>query len=233
MRRAVCNTVITQVGAGAGSAQGPTLGRLVEALPRIRRRVDECLDAQTACREYALAAVIKLVDATAIRAGGENSARETEARGATTLQKSDVTTPQGSIRLAFTGKGGKQVTKDIYSPRLLAAIKRLRRLPGRRLFQYRDAEGNIRRVRAAEVNAFLRDLSGRRISLKDFRTDVRLHAGPRGARADPAGRQSTSPSPTDARSGPRCCHRAREYADDLPQELCRTKLSSMRSRTEA
>lgn len=146
------------------------LARLVEALPRIRRRVDECLDAQTAGRAYALAAVIKLVDATAIRAGGENSMRETEARGATTLQKSDATTPQRSIRLAFTGKGGKQVFKEIRSPALLTAIKRLRCLPGRRLFQYRDPDGNIRRVRAAEVNAFLRDLSGRRISLKDFRT---------------------------------------------------------------
>src|SRR5262249_39120222 len=48
--------------------------------------------------------------------------------------------------------------------------RRLRRLPGRRLFQYRNGGGIVARVRASEVNAFLRDLAGKRISLKDFRT---------------------------------------------------------------
>ena len=46
----------------------------------------------------------------------------------------------------------------------------LRRLPGRRLFQYRSEDGSVRQVRAREVNAFLRTLADVRISLKDFRT---------------------------------------------------------------
>jgi DNA topoisomerase-1 len=41
--------------------------------------------------------------------------------------------------------------------------------PGRRLFQFRDSDGNIRQVRAGDVNGFLRDVVGRRLSLKDFR----------------------------------------------------------------
>jgi DNA topoisomerase-1 len=45
-------------------------------------------------------------------------------------------------------------------------------LPGRRLFQYRDAEGALRAVRAGEVNAYLCAIAGRRLSLKDFRTLV-------------------------------------------------------------
>src|SRR5262249_11897964 len=146
------------------------LARLVQALPRIRRRIEECLASRKPGREYALAAVIKLVDVTAIRAGGEISAREAETRGATTLHKSDVTMSQGSIRLAFIGKGGKEITKEVRSAVLQSAISPLRRLPGQRLFQYLDADGKVRCVRAAEVNAFLREVAGRRISLKDFRT---------------------------------------------------------------
>ncbi len=43
-------------------------------------------------------------------------------------------------------------------------------MPGRRLFQYRADDGEVRHVTAHEVNTFLRELAGVRISLKDFRT---------------------------------------------------------------
>ncbi len=42
-------------------------------------------------------------------------------------------------------------------------------IPGRRLFQYRGADG-VRIVTAPDVNAFLREIAGVKISLKDFRT---------------------------------------------------------------
>jgi DNA topoisomerase-1 len=46
----------------------------------------------------------------------------------------------------------------------------LQRLPGRRLFQYRDDTGAIQSVKSAQVNQFLREIAGAKISLKDFRT---------------------------------------------------------------
>ncbi|MDU6747822.1 MAG: DNA topoisomerase IB, partial [Bradyrhizobium sp.] len=42
--------------------------------------------------------------------------------------------------------------------------------PGRRMFQYRDAQGVVRAVSTTQVNAFLREIAGIKISLKDFRT---------------------------------------------------------------
>jgi len=50
------------------------------------------------------------------------------------------------------------------------AVRILRELPGKRLFQYRDASGTVRGVSTASVNAFLREIAGIKISLKDFRT---------------------------------------------------------------
>ncbi|HMF12198.1 MAG TPA: hypothetical protein VKE94_07825, partial [Gemmataceae bacterium] len=50
------------------------------------------------------------------------------------------------------------------------AIALLQRLPGRRLFQYRDDAGVIQPVKSAQVNQFLREIAGAKISLKDFRT---------------------------------------------------------------
>ena len=72
----------------------------------------------------------------------------------------------------FKGKGGRAVSKEVRNPRLRAAPSRLTALPGRRLFQYRGDDGGLRQLKAGDVNAFLRSVAGRRISLKDFRTLV-------------------------------------------------------------
>jgi DNA topoisomerase-1 len=142
----------------------------VEALPRIRRSVAQHLSGQEPTRELALAAVIELVARSAIRPGGESYARLNGTRGATTLHKSNVRISGDVILLSFRAKGGKEVCKEFSAPRLGAAIEILRRVPGRRLFQYRDQDGSVREVRAREVNEFLRALAAAPISLKDFRT---------------------------------------------------------------
>jgi DNA topoisomerase-1 len=146
------------------------LARLAEALPRIRRSVAQHLAGTEPTRELALAAVIELVARSAIRPGGESYARMHGTRGAATLLKSDVTLAGETITLAFRSKGGKDVRKSFAAPRLCQVIEVLRRVPGRRLFQYRDDDGTIRRVRARDVNQFLRALAAEQVSLKDFRT---------------------------------------------------------------
>jgi DNA topoisomerase-1 len=145
------------------------LTRLVEALPRIRRSVARHLGAQKPTHELALAAVIELVARSAIRSGGENYARMHGTRGAATLLKSNVTIAGETVTLSFRSKGGKEVHKEFSAPRLCTAIDVVRRLPGRRLFQYRDDDGAVRAVQARQVNGFLRSLAGVSISLKDFR----------------------------------------------------------------
>ena len=148
------------------------LARLAKALPAIRRAVTRGLSSEEIDRRFVAACVIELVSRTAIRAGSEEYARERGTRGATTLLKSNVRLGAGGIvTLSFKAKGGKVVTKDVKSARLHAAVSRLLELPGRRLFQCREADA-VRAVRAAEVNAFLQEVAGRRISLKDFRTLV-------------------------------------------------------------
>jgi DNA topoisomerase I len=114
--------------------------------------------------------VIELVACSAIRSGRESYARERGTRGAATLLKSNVAVDGDRITLSFRGKGGKRVTKEFACPRFAGVIDRLRALPGRRLFQYRAENGEVRPVRAREVNVFLREIAGVQISLKDFRT---------------------------------------------------------------
>jgi DNA topoisomerase-1 len=146
------------------------LARLVGALPKIRRNVSAHLSGDTPTREFALAAVIELIARTAIRPGSESYARLSGTRGASTLLKSNVTVEDDCIVLTFKAKGGKAVRKECDAAKLVRAIGILRALPGKRMFQYRDNSGNIRVVNTTQVNEFLREIAGIKISLKDFRT---------------------------------------------------------------
>jgi DNA topoisomerase-1 len=117
-----------------------------------------------------MAAIIELVARSAIRPGSEQYARLRGTRGAATLLKSNVSVYGETVALRFRAKGGKLIEKEVHAPRLAAAVTVLRELPGRRLFQYRAENGQVRAASANDVNLFLRDIAGVQISLKDFRT---------------------------------------------------------------
>ncbi len=146
------------------------LGKLVAALPKIRRKVSAFLSGDEPTREFALSAVIELIARTAIRPGNESYARLNGTRGATTLLKSNVTLEDDSLVLTFKAKGGKAVRKECDAAKLVRAIGILRDVPGKRMFQYYDRSGVVRAASTTAVNAFLRELAGIKISLKDFRT---------------------------------------------------------------
>jgi DNA topoisomerase I len=139
-------------------------------LPRIRRAVNKHLAAGEPTREFALAAVIELISLSAIRPGSESYAKANGTRGAATLLKSNITVNGSTIALKFRAKGGKNIEKVFRCPRGAAAIKLLRALPGRRMFQYLGEDGSPRIVTASDVNAFLREIAGVKITSKDFRT---------------------------------------------------------------
>ncbi|MEH2530700.1 DNA topoisomerase-1 [Bradyrhizobium sp. AZCC 1588] len=146
------------------------LAKLVAALPKIRRKVSAYLSGDEPTREFALSAVIELIARTAIRPGNESYARLNGTRGATTLLKSNVTLEDDCLVLTFKAKGGKAVRKECDAAKLVRAIGILRTVPGKRMFQYRDRSGVVRAASTTAVNAFLREIAGIKISLKDFRT---------------------------------------------------------------
>jgi DNA topoisomerase I len=146
------------------------LAKLVAALPKIRRNVAKHLAGDEPTREFALSAAIELIARTAIRPGNESYARLNGTRGATTLLKSNVTLEDDCVVLTFKAKGGKAVRKECKAEKLARAIRILQTVPGKRMFQYRDANGVVRGVSTTTVNGFLREIAGIKISLKDFRT---------------------------------------------------------------
>ena len=149
------------------------LTALAAALPRVRRRIREDLDAEAGSKARALAIGVALIDRTSMRVGRERYLAERGTRGAGTLMTRDVTVKGDQIRITFPAKSGKQSSYTIADEQLAAAIKRIKTIPGKRLLMLINGAGGPRPIRTDEINAYLKDITGVPVSAKDFRT---LHA---------------------------------------------------------
>jgi DNA topoisomerase-1 len=144
-----------------------TFGRV---LPAIRERVDADLRRRGSSRERVLAAVVRLMEITLFRIGNSEYARANKSYGLTTLRDRHVEIDGTRIHLSFRGKRGIRHETDINDRRLARIIKDCRDLPGYELFQYVDDNGNRHTIDSADVNDYLREISGEEITAKDFRT---------------------------------------------------------------
>src|ERR1700741_3905445 len=139
-------------------------------LPRIRRRIDRDLRRPELTREKVLATIVRLLERTLIRVGNEEYARANRSYGLTTLREKHVDVAGARVRFRFRGKSGKDHALDVRDRRVARVIRRLQDLPGQELFRYVDAEGAVHSIDSADVNDYLREITGADLTAKDFRT---------------------------------------------------------------
>jgi DNA topoisomerase I len=140
------------------------------ALPAIRAKVAEHMALRGLPREKVLATVVHLLETTLIRVGNDDYARQNESYGLTTLRNKHVKVEGTQLRFQFKGKSGKTWKLQIRDRRVAKIVKGCQDLPGQELFAYVDEDGQPRDVTSADVNAYLREITGTDITAKDFRT---------------------------------------------------------------
>lgn len=148
-------------------------GRLIafaQTLPRIRARVEADVRRRGLPREKVLAAVVQLLEKTLIRVGNEEYVRQNGSIGLTTMRDRHAKVHRNGVRFAFRGKSGIQHAVDLRDARLARIVKACRDLPGYELFQYIDDDGRRQVIDSADVNEYLRQISGEDFTAKDFRT---------------------------------------------------------------
>jgi DNA topoisomerase IB len=141
-------------------------------LPAARERIRADLDGTELTRERVLACAVRLLDRGFFRVGGEDYAVENESYGLATMRKEHVRVSKGILTFDYTAKSGKHLHKSLAEPEVgavIAALKR-RRGGGEELLAYRGPEGEWVDVKSADINAYLRDVTGGDDSAKDFRT---------------------------------------------------------------
>jgi DNA topoisomerase-1 len=141
-----------------------------EQLPKLRQRLATDRAGQALSREQVLATVVSLMAETGARVGNDRYRVENGSFGLTTLLDRHAKFTGKGLVLAFRGKGGKPYRALVSDERLSRLVRRCRDIPGQRLFQYLDADGARRWVGSADVNRYLQQLGGERLTAKTFRT---------------------------------------------------------------
>jgi DNA topoisomerase IB len=148
---------------------------IAERLPEIRSRLCADLNGRGLSRSRVLAAVVRLLDMGMFRVGSDQYARRDEdpSYGLSTLLPEHVRVRGGCVVLESTGKSGVEHANPVDDAdvcRVLRDLKRRRR-GEQRLFAYWDPSARRwREIRAEDINAYLREISGEEMTAKDFRT---------------------------------------------------------------
>jgi DNA topoisomerase-1 len=140
------------------------------ALPLIRERTDKDLALPGLPREKVLAAVVRLLEGTLIRVGNEEYARTNGSFGLTTMRDWHVDIEGSRLRFHFRGKSGKDHNVDLRDRRLAKIVKKCQDIPGHELFQFIGDDGHRHTIGSADVNDYLRSITGKDFTAKDFRT---------------------------------------------------------------
>ena len=144
--------------------------QLAQTLPRARARVTTSLRRSALDRERVLAVAFRLLDQAAPRIGSERYLNAHGSRGLTTLQRRDASVEASVVTLSFPGKSGKRQYLEIDDGDLAAVVELL--AAGRPRSALLAWDRGRRRVplTPAEVNAYVRSLTGEKFTAKDFRT---------------------------------------------------------------
>ena len=142
-----------------------------QALPRVRRKVATDLRREGLPRERVLACAIRLLDLGFFRIGSESYAEENESYGLATLRRDHVRVNGKAIAFDYVGKGGQRQKREITDSQtrtIIAALKR-RRGGHPELLAYKKGRRWVD-LTSADINEYLKSVSGGDFSAKDFRT---------------------------------------------------------------
>ncbi len=140
------------------------------ALRGIRAQLEQDLALPGLPREKVVATIVRLMERTLIRVGNEEYARENKSYGLTTMRAKHVQVNGSTVVFRFRGKSGKLHTVGVEDRRLARIVRQCQDLPGYELFEYLDESGDTRKIDSADVNDYLRAVSGEDFTAKDFRT---------------------------------------------------------------
>jgi DNA topoisomerase-1 len=145
------------------------LAQFADVLPRLRSSTRPDLMQRGWTKDKVMALMTRLLHVAFFRVGSLRYTRRHRTHGLSTLHKRHVQVDGQRVQFTYRGKHGIVQVQQVRDPTLAKHLRGLQALPGRWLFQYQDASGQAHRVRATDLNAYLREKIGP-FTAKDFRT---------------------------------------------------------------
>ncbi|MEO5642125.1 MAG: DNA topoisomerase IB [Bacteroidia bacterium] len=148
-----------------------------KAMPLIREKIQKDLSLSGLPLNKVLAVVVCLMEHTSIRVGNNLYEKLYGSYGLTTLKDKHVKWNGATMQFSFKGKKGVAQKISITSKQLSRIVKQCKDIPGNELFQYYDEHGKHKCIDSGMVNQYLKDITGKDFTAKDFRTwSGTLHA---------------------------------------------------------
>jgi DNA topoisomerase I len=141
------------------------------ALPRMRKRIARDLASDWLSRKQVMGCAVRLLDRGFFRVGGEDYAVDNETYGLATIRKEHVRVGEETITFDYPAKSGRRRIQSIVDPEVhdvVAALAR-RRGGGEELLAYKEGT-RWRDIKSADINAYVKEVTGGDFSAKDFRT---------------------------------------------------------------
>jgi DNA topoisomerase I len=144
------------------------LGR---ALPSLRRTITKDLATTGLGKRRVLATGVRLLDIGCFRVGSEEYAQDHETYGVATMLKEHVSLHGDELVFDYPAKGSIPRTLTINDPETRDVLSALRRRRGGsdELLAWKDGRAWVD-IRAADLNAYIKEEAGEDFSAKDFRT---------------------------------------------------------------
>jgi DNA topoisomerase-1 len=121
-------------------------------------------------REKVLACMTRLVNAAYFRVGDERYAKKNKTYGIATLRRKHLSIDGDAMVFEYRGKWGQMHRKCVADRRLREIVQECADLPGYEIFKYFDGDGDLKDVKARDLNAYIKEVMGDEFSAKDFRT---------------------------------------------------------------
>lgn len=138
-------------------------------LPEIRRRAYQDTLQPGWPKEKVLGLIVLTLNEVYIRIGNKLYRDENETFGLTTMRRKHLHFEGAKIMFEYKAKSGKYRKINIRNRRLAKMIRECSQLPGYEVFRYRE-NGSTIPVDSADVNLYLKQISGQEFTSKDFRT---------------------------------------------------------------
>lgn len=140
-------------------------------LPEMREAVEEDLGRDDLSARHVLAVAVRLLDRGFFRIGSEQYAVTNESYGLATMHKRHCRVAGDVLRFDYPAKSGKRRVQAVVDPQVAEVVARLKKRRGGspELLAYKEG-GRWRDVRSSDINAYLKEVTHRDASAKDFRT---------------------------------------------------------------
>jgi len=144
--------------------------RFADALPEMRKITSDHLRRKELGFEKVLATMTRLMNVAYFRVGDERYAKKNRTYGIATLRRKHLRIEGDTMTFEYSGKWGVTQRKVVTDRTLREVVEECAALPGYEVFKYADEDGEVRDVKARDLNLYVKRVMGDEFTPKDFRT---------------------------------------------------------------